>query len=243
MQTHTRRNASKSLTVAMLAVLTVLGGHAAAQANPSSDAHVTRCDLFSHGMTIGHGSIARTRTNRDGRLCTEIRLKMDTRVNLLLYKFTMTMDETWVMAANELIAYTWDSTENGKHKTIAGALRDGTFRFEINEDGKTRVWSAPRSAYDLTSIGLPEKPLKPGEAITLRVLDPCEGLVEERLYRGTGAETLMVGKRSSACETVAIDYAGNHLKRWQIADEFGPLILREDGDLKRGSYSRCASGL
>jgi len=229
--------------MAALAVLGLLGGRAAAQATPSADARVTPCELFSHGMTIGHGSIARTRTNRDGRPCTEVRLQMDTRVNLLLYKFAMTMDETWVMAANELIAYTWDSTENGKRKTVTGALRDGTFRFEINEDGKTRVWSTPRSAYDLTSIGLPEKPLKPGEAITLRVLDPCEGLVEERLYRGTGAETLMVGKRSSACETVAIDYAGNHLKRWQIADEFGPLILREDGDLKRGSYSRCASGL
>ena len=243
MHTHTRRTARKPLTMAAFAVFALLGGRAAAQTTPSADARVTRCELFSHGMTIGHGSIARTRTNRDGRPCTEVRLQMDTRVNLLLYKFTMTMDETWVMAANELIAYTWDSTENGKRKTIAGALRDGTFRFEINEDGKTRVWSTPRSAYDLTSIGLPEKPLTPGEAIKLRVLDPCEGLVEERLYRGTGPENLAVDKRSAACETVAIDYAGNHLKRWLIADEFGPLILREDGDLKRGSYSRCASGL
>jgi hypothetical protein len=194
-------------------------------------------------MAIGHGSITRTQTSRNGRPCTEVRLQMDTRVNLLLFKFTMKMDETWVLAANELIAYTWDSTENGKRKTVAGELRDGTFHFEITEDGTSRVWSAPRTSYDLTSIGQPEKPLAPGETLKLRVLDPCEGVIEERLYCGAGTENLTIGKQSAACQTVTIEYAGNHLKRWLIADAFGPLILREDGDLARGAYSRRASGL
>lgn len=211
--------------------------------SPPTAARVTRCELFTHGMTIGHGTITRTRTTRDGHPCTEVRLQMDTRVNMLVYKFAMTMDETWVMSGNELIAYAWDSTENGKRKTVTGELRDGSFRFAINENGKTRVWTTPRAAYDLPAIGLPEKPLAPGETVKLRVLDPCESLVEERLYRGIGPENLTVDNRSAACETVTIDYAGNHLKRWLTADEFGPLILREDGDLKRGSYSRCASGL
>jgi len=240
MQNLLAQNLLGPLAATLSALACVCSGDVRAAA---ASARVTRCELFTHGMTIGHGNITRTHATRDGRPCTEIRLRMDTRVNMLVYKFTMTMDETWVMSGNELIAYTWDSTENGKRKTVSGELRDGVFSFAINENGKARTWSAPRAAYDLTAIGQPDKPLAPGETRTLRVLDPCECTVGERLYRGSGDETLKIGERAVACATVTIDYAGDHLRRWVAADEFGPLILREDGELKRGSYSRCASVL
>jgi len=233
------------LAVATLVVWTTPCGLAAAgQTNSPPATHVTRCDLFSHGMTVGHGRILRTPTLRDGRPCVEVRLMMETHVNLLVFKLSMKMDEAWISDASGLIAYTWDSTENGKHTAITGELRDGVFRFEIVEDGNKRFWSTPRTSFDVASISCqPGSVLTNGETRNVRVLDPSTCTLSERVYRGTGTGKMTVGKSPIACDTVMIEYSGTHLQRWFIADEFGPLILREDSDQKRGSYSRCATDM
>ncbi len=233
-----------SLAVAALLAWATSSGWAAGQPASSTAAHATHCDLFSHGMTVGHGRIIRTPTLRDGKSCMEVRLLMETRVNLLVYKLDMKMDESWVSDSSGLIAYTWESTENGQRKTITGGLHDGVFLFEITEAGKTRVWTAPRKDVDLAAISCqPGLPLADGEVKKVRVLDPSTCTISERTYRGTGTKMLTVGKSQVACDTVMIEYSGTHLQRWFITDEFGPLILREESDQKRGSYARCASGL
>ena len=238
MRSLLKQSAGKTRVFAAVIALT------AVQTNASAEAHVTHCDLFSHGMTVGHGCILRASTLRDGKPCTEIRLMMESHVNLLVFKLSMKMDETWVSNASGLIAYTWDSIENGKHTVITGELRDGTFRFEIAEDGKKRVWSTPRTSFDVASISCqPGRALADGEIKNVRVLDPSTCTISERTYRGTGPKKLTVGKDQIACDTVMIEYSGTHLQRWLIADEFGPLILREDSDQKRGAYSRCAVDL
>jgi hypothetical protein len=233
-------NVLPPLSVAALIALTALCGRAVAADAPTA-VNVTRCDLYSHGMTVGHGRIMRTPMLRDGKSCMEVRLMMETHVNMLFFKLSMKMDETWVTDSSGLIAYRWDSTENGQRKTINGELHDGVFRFEIMEAGEKRVWTTPRTAFDVAAISCqPGQTLAAGETKKIRVLDPSTCTIAERSYRGTGAEKLTVGKRELLCDTVMVEYSGTHIKRWFIADEFGPLILREDSDQKRGAYSRCA---
>jgi hypothetical protein len=152
----------------------------------------------------------------------------------------MKMDETWTTDAGGLIAYKWDSVENGRRRTIGGELRGGIFRFEIDEDGQKRAWTTPRAAFDLDAGSQPSPLPSMGEAIKARVLDPSTCTITERTYRGTGEEMLIVGKRRLKCHTLTIEYPGTHIRRWFIADAFGPLILREDGRQKRGVYSRRA---
>lgn len=208
--------------------------------DPSTAAHVTRLDLISHGMTIGHGRIIRTPTRRDGKPCMELRLIIETKVNLLLFKYALKMDEVWVSDTSGLVAYKWDSMENGRRKTITGELRNGIFHFEISEAGQKRAWMTPRTAYDLASISHPEPALADGEEKKIYVLDPATCAITERIYHGTGKEMLTVGKRQIMCNTITIEYPGTHIRRWFIVDEFGPLILREDSRQKRGTYSRRA---
>jgi len=117
---------------------------------------------------------------------------------------------------------------------------DEIFNFEIIEAGQKRVWTTPRTAFDLASNSNPEPALASGEERKINVLDPATCTITERIYRGTGTEMLMVGKRQIMCNTIAIECPGTHLRRWFITDEFGPLILREDGRQKRGTYSRRA---
>lgn len=242
MQLRLRPKTGKRLALAaLMAWTTSCGQTAVGQTSTTPAAHVTRCDLFSHGMTVGHGQIIRAPTLRDGKPCTEVRLLMETRVNMLVFKLTMKMDETWVSDASGLIAYAWDSTENGQRKTITGELRDGIFRFETMENGKTRVWTTPRTSFDVAAISCqPGQALADGETRNVRVLDPSTCTIAERAYRGTGKKTLTVGKSRLTCDTVMIEYSGTHLQRWFTSDALGPLILREDSDQKRGAYSRCA---
>jgi len=159
---------------------------------------------------------------------------------LLFYKFSMQMEESWVTDKNGLIAYKFDSLENGRRKTITGELHNGVFHFEIIEAGQKRVWTTPRMAFDLASISHPGQALADGEAKKICVLDPATCTITERIYRGTGTEMLTVGKRQIMCNTITIEYPGTHIRRWFVVDEFGPLILREDSRQKRGTYSRRA---
>lgn len=212
----------------------------AVNADSSTAVHVTRYDLISHGITIGHGRIIRTPTLRNGKACMKLRLIIETKVNLLFFKYALKMDEVWVTDASGLIAYKWDSIEDGQRKTITGELHNGVFHFEIIEAGHKRVWTAPRTAFDLASISHPEQVLADGEVKKICVLDPATCAITERIYRGTGTEMLTVGKRQIMCHTITIEYPGTHIRRWFIADEFGPLILREDSRQKRGTYSRRA---
>lgn len=53
MQARVKQSAGKMRMVAAVIVLAALCGEAPAQTNSPVVAHVTRCDLFSHGMTVG----------------------------------------------------------------------------------------------------------------------------------------------------------------------------------------------
>lgn len=239
MQSHLKLKAVKMLAIALLMAMATPWG-LAVSADPSTAAHVTRFDLISHGMTVGHGSIIRTPTLRDGKSCMELRLIIESKVDLLLYKYALKMDEVWVTDPSGLIAYKLDSIENGQHKTITGELRNGVFHFEITEAGQKRIWTTPRTAFDLAADSQPEQALADGKVTKICVLDPAICTITERIYRGTGPEMLTVGKRQIMCNTMTIEYPGAHIRRWFITDEFGSLILREDGRQQRGTYSRRA---
>ena len=239
MQSPLKQKALKILAIAALIAMAT-PWVPAVNADSSTAVHVTRCDLISHGITIGHGRIIRVPTIRNGKSCLELRLIIESKVNLLFYKFSMQMEESWVTDKNGLIAYKFDSLENGRRKTITGKLRDGIFHFKTVEAGQKHVWTTPRTAFDLASISHPEPALADGETKKIRVLDPSTCTITERIYRGTGTKMLTVGKRQIMCNTITIEYPGTHIRRWFITDEFGPLILREDSRQKRGTYSRRA---
>lgn len=239
MQSHLKPITIKILVVTLLAV-TASTGAPAVNADASTTAHVTRFDLVSHGLTVGHERIIRAPTLRNGKPCMESRLIIESKVDLLFYKYALNMDEVWIADESGLIAYKLDSIENGRHKIIIGELRNGEFRFEITEAGQKRVWSTPRASFDVAANSHPDPTTANDKATKVRVLDPATCVITERIYRGTGAETLTVGKQQIECNTITIDGPGTHLRRWFIADEFGPLILREDGREKRGTYSRRA---
>ena len=215
----------------------------AVNAEPATAAHVTRFDIISHGMTVGHGRIERAPALRNGKSCKELRIIIESKVDLLFFKYTLNMDEVWVSDTSGLIAYKLDSIENGRRKTITGELQDGIFRFEIIEAGQKRVWTTPRKDFDLASNSHPEQVLADGEVKKFGVLDPNGCTITERIYRGTGVEMLTVGKRQIMCNTISIEYPGSHIRRWFITDEFGPLILREEGRKARGPYSRRAKSM
>ena len=215
----------------------------AVRAEFPAEAHIMRFDLISHGMTVGHGSVTRAPALRNGKACMELRLEIESKVDMLLYKYALKMDEVWVTDSTGLIAYKYIGTENGRQKTINGELRNGVFHFEITEAGQKRVWTTPRAAFELTANGHPGQALAKDEVKNICVLDPATCAISERKYRGTGAEMLTVGKRQVMCDTVTIEYPGAHIRRWFITDKFGPLILREDGRERRGTYSRRATSL
>lgn len=203
--------------------------------------HVARFELYSHGMTVGHGRIIRKSIMRDKTPCTEVRLVLETRVNLLVFKLDMRMDESWISDADGLVAYSWKSTENGHDKQISGELRDGVFEFKITEQGSERSVSIPCADFDVAAIECriqPGRTLAEGESREVRVLDPSRGTVVKRVYHGTGRKTLTIDKKEITCETVLIKEEKTHIQRWFIEDALGPLILREESDKKRGSYSR-----
>ncbi|MFC1453884.1 hypothetical protein ACFLQL_01755 [Verrucomicrobiota bacterium] len=239
MQSRLKLKAVKMLAVVLLMAVAP-PGVPEVNAEASTTAHVMRFNLVSHGMTVGHGSITRAPTLRDGKSCMELRLVIDSKVNLLLYKYSLKMDETWVSGPGGLIAYKLDSVENGRHKTITGELHNGVFNFEITEAGQKRAWTTPRTAFDLASNSQPVPALADGEERKIRVLDPAACTITERVYRGTGRKMLAVGRQKIMCDTVTIKCPGTHIRRWFITDKFGSLILREDGREKRGTYSRRA---
>lgn len=234
MQAHGRRKAAAWL------VALALAGAPGARADAPPAEHVTRFELVSHGMTVGHARLVRARALRDGKPCREQRLTIESKVDLLVFKYALNSEETWIADDSGLLAYTLDSVENGRRKTAAGALRDGIFRCEITEQGKTRAWTAPRAAFDLDSSGVPAPPPAAGAATNVAVLDPAAGAIVQRVYRTAGRETLTVGGRQIPCETMTIEGPGLRIRRWIATDEFGPLVLREEGHEKRGPYSRRA---
>jgi hypothetical protein len=239
MQALLKQKPLKILAIAAFIVITMRCVFAVNTDNPAA-AHITRCDLISHGITIGHGRIIRAPTLRNGRACLELRLIIETKVDLLFFKFSLKMDEVWVTDTSGLVAYKLDSIEDGRRKTITGELHNGVFHFEIIEAGQKRAWTTPRTAFDLASNSQPEQVLANGEVKKINVLDPSTCAITERIYRGTGTEMLAVGKRQIMCRTITIEYPGTQIRRWFITDEFGPLILREDSRQKRGTYSRRA---
>ncbi|GEM_PF-2967962 len=239
MQSLLKQNVGGMLVLAALITLSAPCGQTVL-ADTQTVAHVTRCDLFSHGITIGHGRIIRTPMIRDGKSCMKVRLIIESKVHLLLYKLDLKLDEVWVTDTSGLIAYTLESIENGQRKTITGELKNEIFQFEIMEAGKKSVWTTPRTAFDLASISQPEPTLAEGDTKKVRVLDPSTCTIAERSYRGTGRKSLTVGKHQIMCDTVTVECPGTHIRRWYIADKFGPLILREDGSQRLNTYSRCA---
>lgn len=235
----------KKMVLILFSGAALSGIWAAPEPLPSST-HIAKCELISHGMSVGHGSITRKSIMRNNNLCTEVRLQIDTRVNLLVYKLDMKMDECWVSDASGLVAYNWKSTENGRTKEISGELRNGVFQFVIIEQGKKRVVSIPREDFDVAAIQcqvLPEQALREGESKEVRVLDPSTCTVVKRVYHGTGKKALTIDKTEVMCETVMIEEGNTHIERWFIEDALGPLILREDSDQKRGSYSRRVTSM
>ncbi len=230
------------LAAAELMALAAAGGPAVSAVS-STAAHVTRFDLVSHGMTVGHGRIIRAPALRDGQPCRTARLVIESEVDLLFFKYSLKLDELRVTDAGGMIAYQLDSVENGRRQAVSGELRAGVFRFKSTVDGQKRIWETPRAAFDLDANSQPGQALAKGAATNLCVLDPAAGAITERIYRGTGQAMLTVGKQQVLCDTVMIEGPGLHIRRWYITDEFGPLILREEGQEKRGPYSRQAVSL
>lgn len=206
----------------------------------AAPAHVTRFQLVSHGLTVGQGRIIRASAVRNGQPCLETRVVTEAKVNVPFYKYSLNMDERWVTDPSGLIAYHLNQTENGRPKTISGGLSNGVFQCDITEDGQHRVWATPRAAFEWASNSQPGQALAEGETSQAAVLDPAAGAITERVYRGTGRERLTVGQQQVLCHTLTIEGPGTHIRRWWISDEFGPLILREEGREPRGTYSRRA---
>lgn len=226
-----------------LAILAVAASPFAFAAAPASTSvvHVARYDLVSRGMTVGHVQATRAQVDRNGQACLELRIATRVSVKLMFYAYALQQDETWTTDAGGLIAYALDAVENGRRKTVTGELRSGVFHFDVVEKGRTRVWEAPRSAYDLSAQDQPEPTLTAGgKARRLRVLNPIDTTIVERTYREFAAEPVTVGKHRVMCRTVTIEDPGTHIRRWFIMDALGPLVLREDGREKRGTYSRRA---
>ncbi len=209
-------------------------------ADTTAMVHVTRFEIVSHGMTVGHGRIMRTPTLRDGQPCMETRQLIESKVNLLFFKYALKTDELWVSDAGGLVAYKYDGIENGRPKRVSGELDDGLFRFEIIEAAQKSAWSTPRTAFELSANSQPGQALADGAVTNVLVLDPCACSVTQCAYRGTGMAKLTVGQRQIMCHTITIERPGANIRRWYITDEFGPLILREDGREERGPYSRRA---
>lgn len=233
----------KSAAQAAVLALCALVGVQSAAGDSAASPHVTRFDLVSRGMTVGHGQIVRAPVWKDGKPCLETRIVTEVGVNMLLYKYSLKMAEVWVDGRDGLLAYQMESVENGREKKITGSLHEGVFRIEIIEAGEKRSWSAARGDYDLASNAHPDGVLSGSGTATLRVLDPAACTITERVYTGNGPETLSSGAIRTECATYTVECPGFKAKRWVVRDALGPLVLREDGREGRGSYSRRPVGI
>ena len=215
----------------------------AAQSNAAGAARTVDFELVSQGMTVGRGSIRYARVLRGGKECLEQRMAIESKVDLLLYKYDLKMEEAWVSDGSGLVAYSLESVEKGLEKKIRGELAGGVFRFDIEEAGKKRTWETPRDSFEISANASPVPAFAEDETRKMIVLDPAACAVSGRTYRGAGREELKVGNEKVMCDTVLIEGPGVRIRRWIASDELGPLVLREDGREKRGSYSRRAVSL
>jgi len=229
-----------STAVVFAALITTI----ALVADPASTAavHVIHYDLASKGMTLTHVEAVRSKVMRDGQECTELRLTTETKFDLLVFKYALKSQEILVTTPTGLVAYSLDSVEDGKRKTIFGQWRQGVFHFDVTEDGQSRTWEAAPAAFDFATDDGPAQRLEPADgAKTFRVLDPEDLAVVARTFRAVAAEPLTVGDRKVTCRVVEIEDDNMKIRRWFTTDELGLVVLREDGCEKRGTYSMRAT--
>ena len=230
----------RTIPYRMVAVVFALAASDALAVAPASTSavHVARYALVSKGVTVGHVQATRSKVLREGRECVQLRVHTEVKVDLLIFRYSLKSEETWVTDPAGLIAYGLTSVEDGRRKTISGESHGGFFRFDINEEGRSRTWEVPRSAYDYAGDDSPAQlPGRAGEVKTFRVLSPGDLAVVGRSYRWVSSESVTVGDRKVICRVVDVEDPSAKVRRWFTVDELGLLLLREEAREKRGSYS------
>lgn len=202
------------------------------------EAVVSRYELRSKGLTVGHVETVRTSERRDGVDYVRCRVHTKVNVNLLFLAVHKETTEESLAGPDGVVAYRRTSVEDGRTTEIAGALRDGVFAFTIAQDGASREWRVPRSDYDRTSMdGFELDVPEDGAPATLRILSLGEAELVDRAYAWVGREDVRAGAERLACRVVSLRDARKTMKRWVLRDELGLFIARQDGRDPAGAYS------
>lgn len=199
---------------------------------------VTRYEIVSKGMTIGHVETARAHVERDGVDYLHCRMKTKVDVDLLVVNYHMEGTEEILLGPDGVVQFAIVSAKNGRHLEAHGGLTNGIFHCLRIVDGVTNRVDVPRTNFVATTLdGLELKLVKGEPARTEMVFDCAEVKTLQRSYCWNEDEELAVGKEKKSCRVVQFEDPVKKGRRWVYEDDWGMVIARQDAKEPTGSYS------
>jgi hypothetical protein len=208
---------------------------ASAMGNDSRESHYT---IYSKGFRVGNLKTVSTVMPGEGKRV--VRFESDTKVkaDLLVYSYTLDEKEETLVGEDGAFRYKRSTKEKDGLTHIDGRLEQGRFMFTVTGKGARRTVTVDRSRYDYTTMECPETTMKrPGDRMSLRLLDFEKLEVVTRTYHYVRNEDVTVGGKTISCKVIDFEDANKKCRRWVKADDLGVIIARQDGSGSGGSYS------
>ena len=203
-----------------------------------TEGRTMRYRVSSRGFGVGDMKTIIAPARQAGARAVRFESDLAINANLLLFKVNSTSHEDAVIGEHGTLSYKRHGEENGKSSLVDAALEGSVFRFRINENGVARSVAVPRSNYDFTTMDCAETTMKQeGETMEVRLLDLEHARVVTRKLHWIKNEDLEVGGKRLRCRVVDLSDPDNSCRRWVSCGEHGVVIVRQDGQGKRGPYS------
>lgn len=208
-----------------------------ARAACAADENVARYEIHSKGLTVGHVETIRSRVSRNGDELERIQVNTKVDLNLLVVNQHISAQEDVLFGNDGVVEFSHKATENGKPVETRGSLNAGVFHFARSEGGVTNTYDIARTNYVFTTLDGLELKLPKGSNVLHRVLDCTRCQVIERSYRWVDDGKVVVRGHDIVCRVVEYADALKRGRRWVASDDHGLLLLRQEADEPRGSYS------
>jgi hypothetical protein len=207
-----------------------------------SVAHYT---VNSMGHDIGTVATTQRITEENGQPRLNFETKTAVNASFLWMGYHLNTLEKGTLQGQDLVQYSRKGEENGIPIDVKGQFENGSFRFDVLEQGRERRIVIPRTAYDYTTLECPEARIDFSDKphISLRVLDVEKLAVVKRDYHLVQNGDYTVSGKKYPCRIVEYSDQNKKAKRWISWDGTSVVMYRQDGKGDKNSYSVQATSV
>lgn len=210
--------------------------HAAVSAG--TDARESHYSIFSRGFRVGEMKTVCSLVPSAGKKVFKFESSTHVNANIVFYSYALESKEKALVGDEGAFRYKRTSREKDASVQVEGRLENGKFQFDVSEKGVRRTVYFDRAKYDCTTMECPETSMKkPGDSMSLRLLDLENLEVVTRTYRYVKDEEVTVNGARITCKVIDFEDPHKKCRRWIRGDNLGVVLARQDGNSKSGSYS------